>query len=340
MRQVWITKYGQPAVLQAREAMETIPRSGEVRVRVEAVGVTFADLMARLGYVPSAPSPPFVPGLEVAGVIDAVGAGVPDWREGDAVFALTRFGGYSESVCVPQHQVFKRLQWMSIHDAAALPVDYLLAYVVLIVMGSLRPGNKVLIHNAAGGVGLAALDICRIIGAETFGTASPEKHDFLRQRGIHHVIDYRNHDYERVINDLTGSKGVQLILDPLGGVNWPKNYRLLMPTGRLLHYGMSSAVVDERPSRIWYWRQLLMAPFYSPVKLMQANKSVAGVNILGLLDDTPAEVLQGWMKQIVAWYDEALFRPVLDHNFRFAQAAEAHTYLHERKNTGKVLLLP
>ncbi|RMG99837.1 MAG: alcohol dehydrogenase, partial [Chloroflexi bacterium] len=203
MRQIWITKPGEPEVLEIREAPTPIPQNGEVRIRVETIGINFADVLGRMGIYPDAPPIPYVPGYEVAGIVDAVSQGVPDLKEGDRVFALTRFGGYADTVCVPHKQVFKRLDWMSAQDAAALPVNYLTAYQMLVVMGSLRPGDKVLIHGAAGGVGLAALDICRIIGAETFGTASPEKHDFLLERGLHFPIDYRNHDFEQVVMDLT-----------------------------------------------------------------------------------------------------------------------------------------
>ena len=171
---------------------------------MEGRGLNFSDGIWRLGLYPDAPSIPYVPGYEVAGTVIGVGQGATDLKEGDHVLALTQFNGYSEVVCVPHKQVFKRLEWMSVEHAAALPINYLTAYQCLVVMGSVKPGEKVLIHNASGGVGLAALDICKIIGAETYGTASPGKHEFLRQRGLQHAIDYRHEDYERAIKDLTG----------------------------------------------------------------------------------------------------------------------------------------
>lgn len=338
MRQIWISKPGPPSVLQQQEARDPLPRTGEVRIRVEASGVSFADLMARMGLARNTPATPYVPGHEVAGTVDAVGQGVPNLKEGDAVFALTHRGGYSEVVSVPYKLVFKRLDWMSPQDAAALPVSYLMAYMMLIVMGSLRPGDKVLIHNAGGSVGLAALDICHIIGAETYGTASPYKHDFLHQRGLQHPIDYRNQDYERVINDLTAHKGIQIVLDPLGGVHWPKNYRLLMPTGRLIHYGMSSMVQGKKRSWLRQIRAHIMVPFHTPLTLMRDGKAIVGANLDQLW--TQPDLARTWMQQIVAWYDEALFRPYVDRTFPFSQAADAHNYLHDRRNIGKVLLVP
>lgn len=338
MRQIWITQAGEPEVLQVQEARDPIARNGEVRIRVEACGVNFPDILGRMGMDADAPKMPYVPGYEVAGVVDAVAQGVPDLKEGDSVFALTRSGGYSDVVCVSHKQVFKRLEWMSVEDAAALPVNYLIAYLMLVVMGSLRAADRVLIHGAGGGIGLAALDICKIVGAETYGTASPHKHDFLLERGLNHAIDYRNHDYERVVQNLTGGKGMQVILDPLGGLDWPKNYRLLMPTGRLIHFGLSSMAPGKRRSWLSWLRGLIMVPFYTPLRLMAENKGVMGVKLTNLWDYS--NLYQEWMRQLVRWYDEALFRPHVDKVFKFEQAADAHHYIQDRKNVGKVLLIP
>lgn len=338
MRQIWIAKAGMPDVLQLQEAPDPTPRSGEIRIRVEASGINFADIMGRMGIYPDAPNIPYVPGYEVAGIIDMVGQGVPDFREGDKVFAATRFGGYSDVVCVSYKQAYKRLDWMTASDAAALPVNYLTAYMMLVVMGALHPGDKVLIHGVGGGVGLAALDICNIIGAETYGTASPGKHPFLLQRGLHYAIDYRNRDFEQVVRDLTGGRGVQLILDPVGGKNWPKNYRLLAPAGRLVHFGVNSMAAGKKRSLLNLLRMLVWVPFYSPLKLMNDNKAVMGVNLGHLWEYT--DLMQTWIRQIVAWYDEALFRPHIDTTFRFEEATTAHHYVQDRKNTGKVLLIP
>ncbi len=338
MKQIWITKAGLPENLQIQTLPDPIPGNGEIRIRVAASGINFADILGRMGTYPDAPPIPYVPGYEVAGVVDLVGQGVPDFKEGDPVFAATRFGGYSDVVCVPYKLAFKRLEWMPVTDAAALPINYLTAYMMLIVMGSLQPGDKVLIHNAGGGVGLAALDICNIIGAQTIGTASPQKHQFLAERGLYHAIDYRNRDFEQAVMDITGGRGVQIILDPIGGKYWPKNYRILSPTGRMLNFGVSSLAPGKKRSLLGILRTLVWLPFYTPIKLMNDNKSVAGVNVGHMWDQ--GDMLQAWMKQIVAWYDEALFRPHIDSTFTFEEAAAAHHYIQNRKNTGKVLLIP
>jgi len=183
MRQVWITKVGPPETLAVREAPDPSPGPKEVRIRVEASGINFADVMARQGLYPDAPKIPCVVGYEVAGTIDAVGSGVTGSRVGEAVLALTRFGGYSDTVVVPEALAVARPPGLAAQAAAAIPVNYLTAYQMLFGMAGIKRGDRILIHQAAGGVGLAAIDLCRIAGAETYGTASASKHEFVRSRG-------------------------------------------------------------------------------------------------------------------------------------------------------------
>jgi NADPH:quinone reductase-like Zn-dependent oxidoreductase len=294
--------------------------------------------MGRIGLYRDAPAVPYVPGYEVSGTIDAISQGVTGLKEGDRVLAVSRFGGYSDILCVPYKQVFKRLEWMNALDGAALPVNYLTAYVALIGIGSVHPGDRVLIHNSAGGVGLAALEICKIIGTKTYGTASPSKHERLQKKGLDHPIDYRNMDYERVIMELTKERGVDIILDPLGGMNWKKNYRLLAPTGRLVYFGASSMISGKKRSLYRVLKAIATLPYYTPFRLMRDNKSIAGINLAHLWDHV--DLVRVWMNQIISWYDEALFRPTIDKTFPFNQVVEAHHYLQDRQNFGKVLLTP
>lgn len=340
MKQVWIRKAGDPSVLHLQETSDPIPGNGEVRIKVAAIGVNFADALGRMGIYPDAPAIPYVPGYEVSGIVDAVGQGVTSLHDGDRVFALTRFGGYSSMVCVPHKQVFKCYDWMSDYDAAALPVNYLTAYMALVVLGSLRKSDKVLIHGAGGGVGLAALDICKIMGAGTIGTASASKHQFLQERGLDTAVDYRHpdRDYERDILDLTHGRGVNLILDPLGGPNWQKNYRLLAPLGRLVVFGASSMAPGKKRSWLSVLRGYFSQPRFTPLQLMDANKGVLGLNLGHLWDEK--EALRDYMAQIVTWYDAAEFRPHIDQVFKLEDAADAHNYVQERQNIGKVLLVP
>lgn len=338
MRQVWISKTGGPEVLKMRDLPDPIPHNGEVRIRVKAAGISHLDVRFRQGTYFQKPDLPLVPGFEVAGTIDQVSQGVGDLKEGEEVFALTQFGGYSDVVCVPHKQVFRRLSWMPVEDAAAFPVNYMLAYLMLVVMGSLRPGDAVLIHQAQRGVGLAALDICQILGAATFGTTPLAYHELLKGRGIDHVVDPEKEDYEKVFRQVRNGRGLEIILDSLGGIYWPRNYRLLLPTGRLIYYDVASMAGKIKHSRRRWLRGLIMLPYFTPFKLMKDAKGVLGVDIQQLWK-TP-EIQRKWMEQLVNWYDEVLFRPHIDKQFPLDEAAAAHQYLLDRKNMGKVILIP
>ena len=199
MRQVWITRKGAPNVLQVREAPDPTPGPGEVRVRAVACGVNFADVMARMGLYPDAPPVPCVVGYEVAGTVDAVGAGVKSVKAGDRVLALCRFGGYSDMVVAPEVQVIPIPAKLTFEKAAAIPVNYITAWIMLVKLGNLAKGERVLIHAAAGGVGQAALQLAKWRGAEVFGTASASKHERLKSLGVAHCIDYHSQDFEEEV---------------------------------------------------------------------------------------------------------------------------------------------
>src|SRR5262245_51948262 len=206
--------------------------------------------MARKGIYPDAPKLPAVVGYEVAGVIAAVGKNITSFQISDPVVALTRFGGYSEKVKVPVAQVFAKPKNLSFEGAAAVPVNYLTAYQLIVMMGALRAGETVLIQNAGGGVGLAALDIAIKIGEVTIGTASAGKHEFLRERGLQHAIDYRTQDWPKAVRDLTHGRGVELVIDPIGGKTWKQNYKVLRHTGRLGMFGISTASTAGRTTKL------------------------------------------------------------------------------------------
>ncbi|MGZ3425964.1 MAG: alcohol dehydrogenase catalytic domain-containing protein, partial [Polyangia bacterium] len=212
-----ITKAGPPEVLQVRESADPTAGPGQVRIRVKAAGINFADLMARLGLYPDAPKIPCVVGYEVSGVIDELGPGATGFSVGDRVFGMTRFGGYSDTVVMPTAQAFRMPDKMSFEEAAALPVVYLTAHHMLLYTGSLRPGMKVLIHGAAGGVGLAAVDLLRGHGCEIIGTASPSKHEFLRERGVQHCIDSTGDVFAAVRAIVGGDGKLDLVCDSIGG---------------------------------------------------------------------------------------------------------------------------
>ena len=337
MRQVWIPKIGEPQVLEVREAPDPQPAPGEVRVRVEAAGVNFADLMARMGLYPDAPPLPTVVGYEVAGVIDAAGDGVDAERLGEPIVAMTRFGGYSSMVCIPARQAAKRPQGLDAATAAAIPVTGLTAWMMLEEMGRVREGDRVLVHSAGGGVGLMVLDLLRWRGATAVGAASPGKHDFLRDRGYAKVVDSRSEQWAHV---LRGDPGFDLILDPVGGRSWKQGFSLLRPGGRLVVSGMSANASGTRRSVLGALRNLAAVPWlsFNPITLMNRNLGVLGVNMGRMWEEI--ERVTGWLHQLLELWAENRLRPLVHATVPFEQAAEAHAILHRRENLGKVVLVP
>ncbi len=338
MKQIWITRHGGPEALEVKETPLPPPGPGEMTVAVKAAGFNFADLLATKGLYPDAPTPPCVLGYEIAGTVETVGAGVdPRWL-GKDVFAFTRFGGYSGKINLPVGQVFEKPENLTLEEAAAVPVNYITAYQLVVAMGGLSKGETILIHNAGGGVGLAALQFARKIGAVILGTASAGKHAFLKKQGLQQAIDYRNRDWVSEVRKLTGGKGVDLILDPLGGASWKKNYRLLRPTGRLGVYGISSMSETKGPKLLALLKLLYHMPLFNPVSLMNGNRGVFGANLGHLWGEV--EKVQGWFSEILKGVREGWLKPHVDRTFTFAEAVEAFHYVEARRNIGKILLVP
>ncbi|MDX2454067.1 medium chain dehydrogenase/reductase family protein [Desulfosarcina sp.] len=337
MKQIVITKYGDPDVLKIQERKDPQPSAEEVLIKVKAIGVNFADILARKGLYPDAPKPPCVVGYEVSGTVESAGPGVDASIVGQSVVALTRFNGYSDRVCVPEKAVFTIPESLDFEHAAAIPLNYLTAYQLLYVMGGLKKGESVLIHNAGGGVGLAALDISLHLEATTYGTSSVGKHSFLMERGLNYPIDYRNQDFLSSIMNLTGGKGVEMVLDPIGGNNWKKSYKALRPTGRLGLFGVST-VTDSTMGRVFQFIKLIaQTPRYNPLRLMNANKGVFGVNLGHMWNER--DKISGWMQEILKGVEKGWVRPHVDRTFRFEQAGKAHRYIEARKNIGKIVLV-
>ena len=339
MRQVWITKHGPPEVLAVREAPTPIPGAGDVLIAVAAAGINFADIMARRGVYPDAPKPPCVVGYEVAGAVEAVGAGVTGVAVGQKVLALTHFGGYASHVVVPEGQAFAIPPGFDIEHAAALPVTYLTAYQLIVAMGRLAKGETVLIHSAAGGVGLSAIELAQIAGADIVGVASSSKHEFLRGRGVTKLVDSRAPDLVARVKELTGGRGVDLALDPIGGPSWRRSLDCLAPLGRLGAYGFAAAA--EGSGKILpMLRAAAGVPWlrFLPPALMNANHGVFGVNLGRHWDQAP--MLRRWFGDLMHWQAQGRINPVVDRSFPFAEAAAAHAYIEARRNIGKVLLVP
>ncbi len=335
MQHVVIPRFGAPGVLALREAPDPTPGPGDVHIRVHAAGVNFADVMARLGLYPDAPPLPFVPGYEVAGRVAAVGPGVTRVAPGDRVVAITKFGGYASDVVVPEGHVFLLPTTVDDAAAAALPVNFLTAFIALYQIANVGSGETVLVHGAGGGVGTAAVQLARLRGATIIGTASPAKHDAIRALGVTHALD-RSSDVPRAVRDLTGGRGVDVVLDAIGGPSFGESYRLLAPLGRLVMFGMSTIAPGER--RNWWRvvRAMLAMPRFKPLSLMNRNRGVFGLNLAHLWDEQTR--LENAMTLLLHEVVSGRLHPVIAKTFPLEQAADAHRCLQQRANLGKVLL--
>jgi NADPH:quinone reductase-like Zn-dependent oxidoreductase len=336
MRAVVITKHGGPEVLRTEERPD--PRLGarEVRIAVAAAGVNFADVMARIGVYPDAPKPPCVVGYEVAGTILELGEGASTPEHplsvGQRVLAGTKFGGYSSEVVVAAGDIVALPDTLSFEQGAAIPVNYATAWAGLLGYGNLQRGERVLIHAAGGGVGIAATQIAAREGAEIFGTASPSKHERIRELGVQHTLDYTRDGWEQ------GLPKFDLIMDALGGASFRRSYNLLRPGGRLVAFGASAIVSGEKRNPASALRTVLRMPRFNMIKQMSESKAVIGLNMLSLWKDR--QTLAPWIEPLRALLQDGTIRPVVAGSFSFQDAGEGQRMLTERRNLGKVVLVP
>jgi len=327
MRAVVITRHGGPEVLEVQDRPDPAPGAGEVLVDVRAAGVNFADTMARAGLYAPAPRPPAVVGYEVAGEVAAVGEGVPASRIGERVLAGTRFGGYASRVVVRAQDAIALPAAMSFAQGAAIPVNYATAWAAL---ETLRAGERVLIHAAAGGVGIAATQLARERGAQVVGTASPGKLGVL---DLDEPVDYTRPGWWRSVAP------VDVVLDAIGGRSLRRSYALLRPGGRLVAFGASSVLPGERRDlRRAAPEALAMLRGFNLIRQMEESKAVIGLNMLALWDDRGT--LEPWIAPLRPRIDAGVVRPVIAAEVPFDRAPEAHRMLSERRNVGKVVLVP
>jgi NADPH:quinone reductase-like Zn-dependent oxidoreductase len=336
MRAVAITKHGGPGVLQVQERPDPELRAGAVRIEVAAAGINFADVMARMGLYPDAPKAPCVVGYEVAGTILELGEGASTpahpLADGQRVLAGTMFGGYASQVVVPASDVVALPDRLSFEQGAAVPVNYATAWAGLIGYGSLRAGERVLIHSAGGGVGIAATQIAKRHGAEVYGTASPGKHARIRELGVDEALDYTASGWER------GLPPFDVILDAIGGKSFRRGYDMLRPGGRLVAFGASSLVSGERRNLVTALRTVARMPRFNMIKQMSQSKAVIGLNMLSLWKDRGT--LQPWIEPLRELLGDGTIDPVVGGSFPFERAGEVQSTIVQRRNIGKVVLTP
>lgn len=334
MRAVVITKKGGPSVLQLQEWPDpAAPEKGRVRIAVRAAGVNFADALYRVGLNPVSPEIPFVPGFDVAGIVEAVGEGVDTALLGRRVFAGTRYGGYAEIADVGADDVAVLPDELSFEQGGAIFTNYATAWEGLFGSGHLHAGRRVLVHAAAGGVGIAAVQLAKAAGAEVHGTASPSKHGRLHDLGVNRAIDYRQDGWWEDLPPY------DVILEAIGGTSLRRSYRLLRPGGRVITYGASSLLRGERRSlRTAMPQALAMMRGFNLLKQLDESKTVVGLNIMGLWDERGS--LRSWLEPLERKLADGSIQPVVHAAVPFADAPEAHRILAARKNFGKVVLIP
>jgi NADPH:quinone reductase-like Zn-dependent oxidoreductase len=343
VRALVLTGTGGPEVLQVQERPDPAVGASDVRIAVRAAGINFADTLARVGLYPDAPKPPCVLGYEVAGEVESVGEGVSAYAVGDRVMAATRFGGQAELVTVPAEQALPLPEALNFEQGAAFPVNYGTAQAALFVMGGLKPAERVLIHAAGGGVGIAATQLARNAGAEIFGTASASKHEAIREQGVAHAIDYRNTDFADEVMRITSGEGIDLAIDAIGPTSFRKDYRLLRPGGRLVMFGLSESS-DERGRNLTATVRslarmpLATMPWWKSLMMMNENKGVFGLNLLAWWDREGS--LDRLTEPLVADLEAGRIEPIVAESFPFDRAGDAHRYIAERRNIGKVVLFP
>jgi len=333
MKALWLAKRG---TWEVREATEPRPKPGEVRIAVRAFGLNFAELMASQGLYPDAPKLPAILGYELAGEIDTVGEGVDASRIGERVVAMRHFGAHAQLCCVPSQFALAMPATMSIEAAAALPVTYLTAYHMLFFSANLRAGDSVLVQMAAGGVGTAVLQLCRTVpDVTTFGTASARKHQALRDNGCTYPIDYHAVDYQAEVRRLTEGRGVDVVLDPLGGRDTRKGYNLLRAGGRIVTYGFAN-LQGRRFNPLRILGQLARVPRFSALRLMDENRGVVGVNIGHLFGR--ADLLLDEMRALLVLFEQRKIAPVIDCVLPLERAAEGYERIASGQNVGKVVI--
>jgi NADPH:quinone reductase-like Zn-dependent oxidoreductase len=333
---IFVTKHGVPDVLKLKPDSLKEPIIGEVCVKIKYSGINFADIMGRMGLYPTAPKPPYVPGFEIAGIIEKTGGDSTKNLVGRAVVGLSRFHGYSTHTNVPLNQLFFiDEKWLNV--AAAIPVNYLTAYFMMVHQAAIRENEWFLIHGIGGGVGIAAIQIAQHLGVKIIGTCSGWKHNQIHEMGVEHVIDYRSENFKDRVLEITDGNGADVIIDSLGGRALKDSYGCLAEFGRLISYGFSKAAPGTKKNILKIIPEYLGMPKFNPMHLMSKNKGVFGFH-LGLIQKRQ-DLVKKYGSLLLKWLDDGIISPKVDTIFPLEKAAEAHQYISDRNNFGKVLLM-
>jgi NADPH:quinone reductase-like Zn-dependent oxidoreductase len=337
VKAAFVTKYGAPEVLEIRDAPMPRPESDQILVRVRAIGLNFADVLARFGVYPGTPDPPFVPGLEFSGDVVAVGPEVRMFRGRERVMGYSRLGSHAEYVTLREALATALPPSMTYEEGASFLVTYLSAYHGIVRLANIRPGEKLLVHAAAGGVGIATVQLGKHLGAEIFATAgTEEKVALARSHGAHHVINYSTNDFAPEVNRITAGYGVDVVMDSVGGDVYRKSWPLLAQMGRYILFGISAVSGKGALSHLRAARAFsLMKPIFPP-NLLSANKGIFGYNLATLKGKEP--YFREAAMELLRLYELGALKPVVGKIFTFDHLVEAHRALQTRQSVGKVVV--
>ena len=338
MKQAVVTKFGAPSVIKIRDIDIPEPKNNEIRIKVNFSGINFAEIMMRMGLYPGAGKPPCPIGAEASGIIDKIGKDVPsEFKINQKVMAFSFGGTHASYICVPSDVVMPVPESYSMEEAAGFPVVFFTAYMMLFDLGNLKSEDKVLIHGGGGGMGTSLIQLCNAIGATTHTTCSKWKHEKLYQFGVDKCVDYSEKEYLDKLNSLSESVGgYDIIIDPLGGRSWKQSYKLLSSMGKLIVYGDQSFVSGYKRSIITMFGEYFTVPKFNPLKLISKNKSIMGFH-LGRLQNSESKLkLAGKsLSKIISTHN---IKPIIGAVFSYNQIPDAHKYIQDRKNLGKVLI--
>ena len=316
--------WGEPATLEYAETVPPVPTAREVLIEVRAIGCNFLDILLVQGKYQKRPPLPFSPGAEAAGIVRAVGADVTEVGVGERVFALTGWGAYAEQVAVDQQHVYALSESMSYEQGAAFGLAYQTAWCGLVHRAALRRGETLLVHAAAGGVGLAAVQLGRALGARVLATAgSPEKLEIARAAGADVVLNYRTEDWVERVQQETGGRGADVIYDPVGGDVFDASTKCIAFEGRLLPIGFTGGRIAEVATN----------------RVLLKNISIVGVH-WGLYNERDPALVRRWMVALLKLADAGKLAPVVWKTFPLRDAVAALAAIGARESYGKVLLVP
>lgn len=323
MRAVVLREHGGPEVLVITESADPVPAPEEVLVRVRATALNRADLLQRMGMYPNPfPADDEIPGLEFAGEVTACGARVTMWKPGDKVMGIVSGGAYAEQLVIHERQAMAIPAGMSWTDAAAIPEVFITAWDALVVQGGLTPGRWAMVHAGASGVGTAAIQICRAVGARVIVTCSAGKVQACRDLGADVVVDYGSQDFVEEARSATGGAGVDVVLDVIGGEYVEKNVAALAVKGRIIQVG----VMAGKP-----------LPFNVGL-LLGKRATITGTVLRARPTEEKIAISRRFASEMLPLFGTGALRPVVDSVYAFSDVAEAQQRMASNANTGKIVL--